>query len=92
MANNLFIAYDLDKPGQDYAKIEDAIKALGSWARLQGSVWYVHTKYTGDQVEAHLRKFIDTNDRLLVIDALNAWGYNNMANWSFVQQQWNAAA
>lgn len=30
MANNLFVSYDLHSPGQDYEKIADAIKSLGS--------------------------------------------------------------
>jgi hypothetical protein len=89
--HNLFIAYDLDKPGQDYKRIEDAIKSLGSWAHPQLSVWYVHTKLGAQQVRDYLQGFIDSNDRLLVIDALNAWGYNNLA-WPFIQEHWNAAA
>ena len=29
MANNLFISYDLNSPGQDYSKVIEAIKGLG---------------------------------------------------------------
>lgn len=46
MANNLIVSYDLYSPGQDYSKVIDAIKALGSWAKVQKSVWYVNSSYT----------------------------------------------
>ena len=77
--NNLIVTYDLRKPGQDYADLEAAIKSLGSWAHPQQSVWYVHTGYTMQQTFEFLKKYIDSNDRLLVVDARNAVGYNNAA-------------
>lgn len=33
--NNLFISYDLKNPGQNYERVMNAIKGLGSWARVQ---------------------------------------------------------
>jgi hypothetical protein len=87
---NLFIAYDLDKPGQNYAGVEKAIKSLGAWAHVQQSVWYVHTQYDAQSVANFIRKEMDSNDRLLVIDAANAYWYNPMAQESFIQQQWSA--
>ena len=31
MAHNIFVAYDLDKPGQNYDAIHAKIKSLGPW-------------------------------------------------------------
>lgn len=88
--NNLFIAYDLDKPGQNYAGVEQAIKSLGAWAHVQLSVWYVRSQYDCQTAAQFIRKQMDTNDRLIVIDALNAYWYNLIAESNFIQSQWNA--
>jgi hypothetical protein len=87
---NLFIAYDLDKPGQNYAGVEKVIKSLGSWAHVQLSVWYVHTQYNAESVARLIRNAMDSNDRLLVVDAANAFWYNPIAQESFIQEHWNA--
>jgi hypothetical protein len=92
--NNLFITYDLDKPGQDYKKIEDAVKSLGLWGHFQQSVWWVHTAYSEVQVRDFLRGKIDSNDRLLVVNASSggaAW-YNSMCDSQFVNGHWSDAA
>jgi hypothetical protein len=92
--NNLVISYDLDRPGQNYAKIDTAIKALApnGWAKLNLSVWYVHTVYSMSQVYEKLKAVIDGNDRLVVVQANNAQAYNPLCNWNFVIDHWNAAA
>jgi hypothetical protein len=46
MAFNLFIAYDLDKPGQNYDGVHARIKSLGRWYHAQQSLFYVHTALT----------------------------------------------
>lgn len=44
--NNLFISYDLKNPGQNYDRVITAIKGLGSWAKVQYSLWFVSSTYT----------------------------------------------
>ncbi len=73
---NLFISYDLNSPGQDYATIIEEIKSLGSWAKVQKSLWYVQSTLTATQAKDRLTPHIDTNDSLIVIDASN-----NVATW-----------
>jgi len=76
MANNLTISYDLNSPGQDYDKIFEKIKSLGSWAKVQKSLWYVNSKLTAAQARDILSGVIDSNDSLIVIDSTNntiAW-------------------
>lgn len=46
MGNNLLVAYDLNTPRKDYDSVFNAIKALGSWAKVQKSVWYVDSQNT----------------------------------------------
>lgn len=73
---NLFISYDLNSPGQDYTAIIEEIKSLGSWAKVQKSLWYVQSTLTATQAKDRLTPHIDTNDSLIVVDASN-----NVATW-----------
>ena len=72
MAFNLFIAYDLMNPGQNYDQVRDQIKGLGQWAQIQYSMFYVHTVLNPQQAHDHIRLVMDTNDRLAVIEANSA--------------------
>ena len=69
MAYNLFIAYDLMQPGQNYEAVRTKIKSLGQWHQFQLSLFYVHTGYSPQEAYARVVAVMDTNDRLAVIDA-----------------------
>lgn len=69
MANNLFIAYDLISPGQNYDAVRDAIKSLGRWHQFQFSLFYVNTEHSARTAFDFVNSFMDINDRLAVIDA-----------------------
>jgi len=69
MAFNLFIAYDLDSPGQNYDGVRDAIHSLGLWWQPQFSLFYVHTEYSPQEAFAIVAATMDTNDKLAVINA-----------------------
>ena len=82
MSNNLIVSYDLYNPGQDYAKVIDAIKSLGSWAKIHKSVWYVNSKLTASQAVTKVWAVMDRNDSLFVADAIN-----NSASWQNLSDQ-----
>ncbi len=69
MAYNLFIAYDLNSPGQNYDAVRDRIKDLGPWYQFQYSLFYVNTQYSPAEAYAHVFAALDGNDRLAVINA-----------------------
>ena len=69
MAYNLFIAYDLMKPGQNYEAVRDRIQSLGDFNQFQLSLYYVHTRFTPQQAYSEVISVMDANDRLAVIDA-----------------------
>lgn len=76
MSNNLFISYDLNSPGQNYNVVANAIKALGDWAKVQKSFWYVKSNLTAEQAVSKIWTVMDRNDSLIAIDATNrnaAW-------------------
>lgn len=80
MAYNLFIAYDLMSPGQNYDAVRDAIKSLGSWHQFQFSLFYVHTDLAPDKAYLEVQRCLDSNDRLAVINADNETGAF-VSNW-----------
>jgi len=49
MKYNLFISYDLIAPGQHYPKVTAAIEALGSWAKIHYSLYFVSTSLNSQQ-------------------------------------------
>jgi len=91
MANNLVISYDLYNPGQDYAKVIEAIKSLGSWAKIHKSVWYVNSSHTASQAVDKVWATMDRNDSLFVVDATNrnaAWQNLSKEVSDHIMDQW----
>jgi len=72
MAYNLFVAFDLCEPGQNYDVVRDRIKSLGPWYHAQQSLFYVHTSLDPQQAHSAIWAIMDANDRLLVVDATSA--------------------
>jgi hypothetical protein len=70
-AFNLFIAYDLMWPGQNYDAVQAKIKELGLWQQFQFSLFYVNTPLTPQQAYAHVVSAMDFNDKLIVINAVS---------------------
>lgn len=60
------ITYDLMKPGQNYEKLFEAIKAIGSWCHPLESNWIIKTDSTAEQVRNRITPHIDKNDKLFV--------------------------
>ncbi|MCJ8283942.1 CRISPR-associated protein Cas2 [Halomonas sp.] len=92
MANNLFISYDLNTPGQDYSGIIEEIKSLGSWAKVQKSFWYVNSTLTASQAVDRVWAKMDRNDSLIVVDAKNnsaAWQGLSDEVATFIKKQWS---
>ncbi|WP_312591156.1 MULTISPECIES: CRISPR-associated protein Cas2 [Stenotrophomonas] len=91
MANNLIVSYDLYSPGQDYSKVIEAIKALGSWAKIHKSVWYVNSSYTAAQARDKVWATMDRNDSIFVVDATdNDAAWQNLSNEvsNHIKDQW----
>ena len=72
MAWNLFVAYDLMQPGQNYEAVRQRIRSLGLWHQVQLSLFYVHSVRSPQDAYAHVAQAMDANDRLIVIDANGA--------------------
>lgn len=80
MPSNLFIAYDLNSPGQNYDVVRDAIRELGPNWQFQFSLFYVHTNLTPTEAYNHVVRVMDSNDRLAVIVCSDSLGAI-VTNW-----------
>ena len=72
------ISYDLLKPIQNYTQLHNAIKAYGTWARVNESFWVVVTPNSAVQIRDYLSGFIDGNDRLFVIKSGTEAAWKNV--------------
>lgn len=89
MKNNILVTYDLNKSGQNYEALIEEIKTLGAWAKVQQSVWYLHTSYSSKEVLDILSKVTDYNDSLFVAKLDDAsWRGLSAEVAKFIQEQW----
>jgi hypothetical protein len=82
----LLVTYDLNKPGQNYKDLHEAIKGLGSaWWHYLDSTWLVRTALSANQASDKLLPVIDKSDSLLVLnvsgDAYAGWLEQDAWNW-----------
>lgn len=73
MSYNLFIAYDLDKPLQNYEAVQSQIKKLGRWYHQQYSLFYVQSDLDMKAAHDFVRLVMDRGDKLIVIEAKDAF-------------------
>jgi hypothetical protein len=73
MLHNLFIAYDLIPPGQNYDAVHNQIKQLGPWYKLQYSLFYVQSAMDMKTAHDFVRLAMDGGDNLAVVDARDAF-------------------
>ena len=87
---NLFVAYDLNAPGQHYQRVENAIAALGVVVKIQYSMYYVKTSLSARDAETRVWAAMDGNDRLIVIEGKDAWWHNLfLGAQEIIQGQWS---
>jgi CRISPR/Cas system-associated endoribonuclease Cas2 len=75
------ITYDLDKPEQNYTGLIGRLGEHGA-IRVALSVWAVQSAWTAIQLREDLKRFIDSNDRLLVAEITSNW-----ASWNIFSSQ-----
>ncbi|MFB2938361.1 hypothetical protein ACE1B6_24200 [Aerosakkonemataceae cyanobacterium BLCC-F154] len=82
----ILVTYDLNKRGQNYQKLTEAIKSLGDWWHYLDSTWLLKTRLTTEQVANRLKQEIDDNDSLLVIEVNphNSRGWLPEEAWDWI--------
>lgn len=63
------IIYDLRAPGRNYNSLYDAIKSYGTWGKISESAWAIVARGDSASIRDYLLRFMDNNDRLMVIKA-----------------------
>ena len=64
----LLVAFDLTKPDQDSTGLIERLKSVGPWWHGLESIWIVRTELTTVQLRDALAPYLDSSDRLLVLD------------------------
>ena len=67
------ISYDLYRPNQEYEKLQELIKSLGTWWHQTGSVWFVKTYKNAIEIRDLTKPFIDNDDKLFVMELGKEW-------------------
>lgn len=84
----LLISYDLNKPGQDYSRLYDEIKKAGTWWHHLDSTWIISTSSGPEEWERRLRRHMDDNDSLLVIEICdNYQGWLPQKAWEWLEKR-----
>lgn len=64
----LLISYDLKGASRDYSKLHNEIKKARAWWHYLESTWIISTNHDTEQWQRRLRRHIEKNDNLLVIE------------------------
>lgn len=79
------ISYDLNKKGQNYDALYEQIKTASDYCHMMESVWLISTSYNVEYWSDKLRKVMDNNDLLFVVDITeqkrNGWLRGDVLRW-----------
>ena len=78
---------DLSKPGREYSGLLEYLSSFNSWTRALDSMWLIRTSKSEETVRDELMRFLDSNDRVVVLDVTeDAWAANftsDSTNWMY---------
>ena len=84
------VTYDLNKQGQKYDEVIDAIKnaSTGVWCTFWKSSYLIKSNLTtANAVFEKIQPHLDSNDRLLVIEVKNnKQGWLSEENWDYINK------
>lgn len=78
------VSYDLCQPGRKYDELYAVLKSFHNWGRLTESTWAVVSQSTAVEIRDLLMRYIDDNDRLIVIKGGKSAAWNRM----LAKNQW----
>lgn len=78
------ISYDLCQPGRNYDELYAVLKNFHNWGRLTESTWAVVSQLTAVEIRDFLMRYIDSNDRLIVVKGGQSAAWNKM----LAKNQW----
>ena len=82
------VSYDLNKEGQNYKDLIAEIKSFNGYCKVMDSYWFVCSKDTATTLANRLKKHMDKNDTLLVMEvSTNRHGWLNKKIWNWLKQR-----
>lgn len=60
------VTFDLNRQGQNYDGVVEAIKSYGTWAKVATTTFVIVTSSSAGQIRDKLQAKIDSNDELFV--------------------------
>jgi hypothetical protein len=76
----------------DYTRIEEGIEQFPAWGRVLTSQWLVEFTGAAHEAAAYLERYIDPDDRLLVIEVTNNGAWERLILPDDVTREWMAKA
>lgn len=76
LPRRVIIVLDIATPARDLQKLTGEIKSLGNWWHCLGHVWIVQTPLGVKEMRDRLRRRLESEDRLLILEV------NGDAAWS----------
>ncbi len=90
---NYIISYDLNGNVPTHAAVDKHVAKISvEYGRILETVWYVRSSMTTKAVFDHMDSIMSANDRLIVIEAKDAWFRNLLLTDVAFQQAWSLAA
>lgn len=78
------VSYDLCQTNRDYNELYAALKKFPNWGKLTESTWAVVSNTTVVEIRDHLMRYIDSDDRLVVVKGGKAAAWNRL----MAKNQW----
>lgn len=90
MSKVYLITYDLNSEGQNYENVIQSIKDSALyWCTYWDSSFLIKSNLTANQIFDKIKPYIDSNDRLIIIEAnpANHQGWLEKDQWAFVNEK-----
>lgn len=87
------INYDLNRPGQNYSDLHDAIKSCGAWWHYLDFHWLVDTSLTAKGIWEKIAPHVDDNDHFLIVGITRDYsGWLPKKAWEWINSRTNKMA
>ena len=81
------VNYELSEPGRNYDGLLKYLSSFARWTRVLDSMWIIRTTKSEETVRDELMRFVDSDDRVLVLDVTeDGWAANftsDSTNWMY---------
>ncbi|MDQ0151175.1 hypothetical protein ACFO6R_13325 [Eubacterium multiforme] len=79
------VTYDLNKTGQNYSKLYDALRSFPSWCHCVDSTWLIESYSDSKTIYEKLSPCLDSNDYILIIKvAKEYYGWLPSEAWDWI--------